>query len=339
MARNRMIKVEFWSDEKIGNLSFEARLLFIGMWTFADDEGKINGNPSYLKSNIFPYDGLDINLFLKELEDNLLICGYLVRKNSYYFIHNFLKHQKIDKPNKNNLNPNPKISDTKIRKFLFDVEDGICPYCGREMELEANHILGLDPFSADETIDFSTTLNGNNSRVFSIDHIKPRSVGGTDSPHNLKGCCITCNKSKGNKIMPVDELSTNNSIILEDEKKRKEKKRKEKGNKKEVEEETPPTAAEFISLCNNFYGEYSNVYLDEKNKGKLLALTLSEKLSEQLINELSANIERNKANRYDEKFPNAHFEDLKSYLDYRRKHPEKFNTSTEEKPYNAYRQV
>ena len=39
MARIRTIKPEFWTDEKVVTLPFEARLLFIGMWNFCDDEG------------------------------------------------------------------------------------------------------------------------------------------------------------------------------------------------------------------------------------------------------------------------------------------------------------
>ncbi len=35
MPRSRMIKPEFWSDEKLAGVSFEARLVFIGLWTWA----------------------------------------------------------------------------------------------------------------------------------------------------------------------------------------------------------------------------------------------------------------------------------------------------------------
>jgi hypothetical protein len=41
MARIRTIKPEFWTDEKIVECSFEARLMFIGMFNFADDKGNL----------------------------------------------------------------------------------------------------------------------------------------------------------------------------------------------------------------------------------------------------------------------------------------------------------
>ena len=35
MARNRMIKPEFWEDPKVALLSDKAKLLFIALWNFA----------------------------------------------------------------------------------------------------------------------------------------------------------------------------------------------------------------------------------------------------------------------------------------------------------------
>ena len=49
MARNRIIKPEFWADAKIGRLSFGARLLYIAMWNFADDYGIISASPRQRK--------------------------------------------------------------------------------------------------------------------------------------------------------------------------------------------------------------------------------------------------------------------------------------------------
>ena len=40
MARIRTVKPDIWTDEKFVELSPLARLLFIGLWNFADDEGR-----------------------------------------------------------------------------------------------------------------------------------------------------------------------------------------------------------------------------------------------------------------------------------------------------------
>lgn len=54
MARIRTIKPEFWEDEKLAKLPIHARLLFIGTWNFADDNGVLLANPVLMKSHIFP---------------------------------------------------------------------------------------------------------------------------------------------------------------------------------------------------------------------------------------------------------------------------------------------
>ena len=102
MARNRMIKPEFWEDEKVGELSFGARLLFIGSLNYADDEGYLRWNPEYIQSSIFIYDKLSlkkIKSFMKELEI-LKIIEVFETKNHFFVakIKNFTKHQKISHP-------------------------------------------------------------------------------------------------------------------------------------------------------------------------------------------------------------------------------------------------
>ena len=102
MARNRMIKPEFWEDEKVGQLSPMARLMFIGALNFADDEGFIRWNEDYISASVFPYDKLSNNKtkrLMKELE-NLQILEVFETKFHFFVakILNFKKHQKISKP-------------------------------------------------------------------------------------------------------------------------------------------------------------------------------------------------------------------------------------------------
>ena len=61
MARIRTIKPEFWEDEKLTKLPLHARLLFIGTWNFADDNGLLLANPVLMKSHIFPYEDIGIS--------------------------------------------------------------------------------------------------------------------------------------------------------------------------------------------------------------------------------------------------------------------------------------
>ena len=84
MARIRTIKPEFWTDESIIECSTNARLLFIGMWNFADDEGNIEGAQKSIKARISPADDLQVEPLLKELEDQNLITRYSVAGKYYY---------------------------------------------------------------------------------------------------------------------------------------------------------------------------------------------------------------------------------------------------------------
>ena len=73
-------------------------------------------------------------------------------------------------------------------------------------------------------------------------------------------------------------------------------------------------------------GEYNNVCLVKGQYELLLAMCASEKLLNELINSFSSNIEVGKERPYTADLPNAHFERLKSYYNYRRKNPNKFAT-------------
>jgi len=100
MARIRTIKPEFWTDEKILECSPTARLLFIGLWNFADDQGNIEGGHRSIKSKIFPSDDMNVIGELCELEEVGLLIPYKVNGESYYNIKSFDKHQNIDKKSK-----------------------------------------------------------------------------------------------------------------------------------------------------------------------------------------------------------------------------------------------
>lgn len=75
----------------------------------------------------------------------------------------------------------------------------------------------------------------------------------------------------------------------------------------------------------NIYGEYLNVCLTSEQHGKLLSMCASEKLLNELINSFSSNIEVGKERPYIAELPNAHYERLKSYYNYRKKNPDKFS--------------
>lgn len=97
MSRIRTIKPEFWVDERLGECSTSARLLFIATWTFADDEGNLDRSSKQLKAQAFPYDNLDPEPLVQELLSHDLLTEYGQNGNKYLHINNFAKHQRIDR--------------------------------------------------------------------------------------------------------------------------------------------------------------------------------------------------------------------------------------------------
>jgi len=112
MARSRILKPEFWSDEKLALVPREARLTFAGLWTCSDDYGVTKGHPAWLKAQIFPYD-VDLTVaefqkWLAELERIGVIDPFMADGESFFFIRNFADHQKVDRPSKMRNPPCPR---------------------------------------------------------------------------------------------------------------------------------------------------------------------------------------------------------------------------------------
>ena len=89
-------------------MSRDARLLFILLWTIADDSGRLRGNSRLLASLLYPYDADAGNLlqgWLSELEGQGCLACYEIGGHSYIQIKNWADHQKIDKPSASKLPP------------------------------------------------------------------------------------------------------------------------------------------------------------------------------------------------------------------------------------------
>ena len=54
MARIRMIHPDFIDSISMNNCSDSAQLLFIKMWSVADDDGRLHGDVQWLASRIYP---------------------------------------------------------------------------------------------------------------------------------------------------------------------------------------------------------------------------------------------------------------------------------------------
>lgn len=100
MARIRSIKPEFWTSEQVMECSTTARLMFIGLWNFADDCGRLPLSLKTIKAQIFPSDDLasdSIRGMINELSESGLLLIYTADGKEFLQITGW-QHQRIDKP-------------------------------------------------------------------------------------------------------------------------------------------------------------------------------------------------------------------------------------------------
>lgn len=110
MARKRQIDPEIWRSEQFVALSLPARLLWIGLISQADDEGRLKGGPLWLKMAIFPADSTplaQIEQWLAEVLAAGLARHYEADGQPYLHLPNFPKYQYISKPYPSKLPPPP----------------------------------------------------------------------------------------------------------------------------------------------------------------------------------------------------------------------------------------
>lgn len=115
MPRIRTIKPKFWDDIKLSKISRDARLLYIGMWNFADDLGVIVGDSIWIKSKVFPYDQIQVAQFermITELVKNGFISQLSHSGDDFYYLPNLTRHQVINRPNYDDVNLSKELLDS-----------------------------------------------------------------------------------------------------------------------------------------------------------------------------------------------------------------------------------
>lgn len=94
MARIRTIKPQFFTSEDVTAQTPLARLLFVGLFTEADRDGRVEDRPRTLKMRLLPEDACDVDALLWCLVDGGLIRRYEANGVNVIQILGFQKHQK-----------------------------------------------------------------------------------------------------------------------------------------------------------------------------------------------------------------------------------------------------
>lgn len=116
MARIRSIKPEFWSSPNLPDDPW-ARLLFIAMWNWADDNGVGTANPREILGFAFPNDEhltvVDLRRMLEEIRRGFGVVFYEVAGRPYYSIPSWEKHQKFDRRSSGKY-PKPEEAESQV---------------------------------------------------------------------------------------------------------------------------------------------------------------------------------------------------------------------------------
>ena len=116
MARSRNIKPGFFKNEVLPDVAFQGRLMFIGLWTLADREGRLEYRPRRIKGELFPYEECDVEAFVKSLESTGFLQTYEVDGTQYIQILNFQKHQNPHHKEAESLIPAPDKPSASTRQ-------------------------------------------------------------------------------------------------------------------------------------------------------------------------------------------------------------------------------
>lgn len=96
MARSRNIKPGFFQNEVLADMPALVRLLFAGLWTIADRDGRLEDRARRIKVALMPYDEIDVDGALDMLSagSDPFIIRYEVNGARYIQITKWREHQK-----------------------------------------------------------------------------------------------------------------------------------------------------------------------------------------------------------------------------------------------------
>ncbi len=156
MARIRTIKPEFWASEQIVECSTNARLLFVGMWNFCDDDGRHKASFKNLKAQVFPADNIDVEPLVGELIQQDLVIEYERQGVRYWQVTGW-KHQRIDRKRDSDY-PGPFDDGSTIIRRGLD-EDSTLEGKGRDTNTQ-------DPMACAELKSSLCGRNGHEEKKF-----------------------------------------------------------------------------------------------------------------------------------------------------------------------------
>ena len=121
--RIRSIRPEFWSSEDIAAMDWTTRLVFIGLWSYVDDNGVGRDVEKLIVADLFPLEDdprdtlATVSRSLARLSEGGQITRYTLEGKPYLYVNAWSKHQRIDKAAKSRY-PLPTSDNTEPRETV-----------------------------------------------------------------------------------------------------------------------------------------------------------------------------------------------------------------------------
>jgi hypothetical protein len=102
MPRIRTIKPEFWSDYRMSRLSALDRLIYIALWSMADDAGRIEGDADtvWRFMNLREEPRSHVEEALQRLQECARVALYEIDGAAYIAVLHWKNHQRIEHPSR-----------------------------------------------------------------------------------------------------------------------------------------------------------------------------------------------------------------------------------------------
>jgi len=222
MARIRTIKPDFFTSLTIADLTHEARLTFIGLWTHVDDEGRCVDDARLVKAAVWPLDertAKDVDIDLWEISDAGLVRRYTVGVKKFIAVTSWKEHQRINRPTASKFpppeegepTPKPRLTEDSVR-----AHGGLSE--GSRGDHTAPHEHSFTPAREGEMSEFTDQPSTHSKScsesvvlpMFTSENITPECTHGglsEDSvrPHWRKG---TGNREQGRDLYSASALSS-----------------------------------------------------------------------------------------------------------------------------------
>ncbi|EPR7724419.1 hypothetical protein V3380_004279 [Klebsiella variicola] len=204
MARSRNIKPGFFTNDELAECHPLGRLLFAGLWTIADKEGRLDDRPKKIKAMLLPFDEADCDALLQQLNDHKFIIRYRVNGECYIQISNWKKHQ----------NPHCKEAASEIPAPIENDKSTGQEQCKEDTEEEKKDSESLQDVEnkgapelhgtsmVQESVENS--LNPADSLNLIPDSLNPD----PDSLDNTQAASATCEGDKGAELATVHQMAS-----------------------------------------------------------------------------------------------------------------------------------